>query len=404
MQVFKYPPEADQTILAPLTVARQSGVADPHVSVTIHSSGLDGANNVNLIDAYGGAANLTFRRCQGTEAAPSAVTAIGSIGGFNFYGYGATGYSSGSRASILAVPQETWTDAAQGTELRFLVTPSGSSTEAVGMALKGDKSLVIGQNSIESSAALQVSSVTKGFLPPKMTSAQKLAISSPASGLTVYDTTKNARAYYNGSNWIHDLQITTWASLPSAVTVAPYQDQYFVTDYPGGAQRVYSNGSKWKTFGTQAANAYIVEATPNTTTSTSEVIIKSTLLPAGFLQIGDFVDFVIQVSKDNTTNAQTLTARIGTTGTTADTQASTSASVMGATTTNTTLRLFSFVVTSATTVDLILATSGTAATTATRTVTIPNISNALYLSAGINNVTSTATTISQNAYSLTITK
>lgn len=42
---------------------------------------------------------------------------------------------------------------------------------------------------IQSSAALQVESTSKGFLPPRMTTTQKNAISSPAAGLVVYDTT-----------------------------------------------------------------------------------------------------------------------------------------------------------------------------------------------------------------------
>jgi hypothetical protein len=41
------------------------------------------------------------------------------------------------------------------------------------------------------SAILQVESTTKGFLPPRMTTAQKDAIASPAAGLVVYDTTLN---------------------------------------------------------------------------------------------------------------------------------------------------------------------------------------------------------------------
>jgi hypothetical protein len=40
-----------------------------------------------------------------------------------------------------------------------------------------------------SSALVQMTSTTKGFLPPRMTTTQKNAITSPAAGLVVYDTT-----------------------------------------------------------------------------------------------------------------------------------------------------------------------------------------------------------------------
>ena len=43
---------------------------------------------------------------------------------------------------------------------------------------------------------------TKGFLPPRMTTTQRDAISSPATGLTIYNTTTNALNVYNGSSWV----------------------------------------------------------------------------------------------------------------------------------------------------------------------------------------------------------
>jgi len=51
------------------------------------------------------------------------------------------------------------------------------------------------------SAQLEVVSTTKGFLPPRMTTTQKNAISSPASGLVVYDSTTNKLCCYNGTSW-----------------------------------------------------------------------------------------------------------------------------------------------------------------------------------------------------------
>ena len=51
------------------------------------------------------------------------------------------------------------------------------------------------------SAALEVVSTSKGFLPPRMTTTQKNAIATPAAGLVVYDTTTNKLCCYNGSTW-----------------------------------------------------------------------------------------------------------------------------------------------------------------------------------------------------------
>jgi len=51
------------------------------------------------------------------------------------------------------------------------------------------------------SACFEVFSTTKGFLPPRMTNAQMLAIATPAAGLVVYDTTNNKHCGYNGTAW-----------------------------------------------------------------------------------------------------------------------------------------------------------------------------------------------------------
>jgi hypothetical protein len=60
----------------------------------------------------------------------------------------------------------------------------------------------IGANATpNASAILDITSTTKGFLPPRMTTTQKNAISTPATGLVVYDTTLNKLSVYTGSAW-----------------------------------------------------------------------------------------------------------------------------------------------------------------------------------------------------------
>ncbi len=51
------------------------------------------------------------------------------------------------------------------------------------------------------SAMLDVKSTSKGVLIPRMTTAQRIAIVSPATGLQVYDSDLNLLYYYNGSTW-----------------------------------------------------------------------------------------------------------------------------------------------------------------------------------------------------------
>ena len=53
----------------------------------------------------------------------------------------------------------------------------------------------------DASAMLDVSSASKGILIPRMTTAERTTITSPATGLMVYDTDESAFWYYNGTAW-----------------------------------------------------------------------------------------------------------------------------------------------------------------------------------------------------------
>ena len=54
----------------------------------------------------------------------------------------------------------------------------------------------VGTITPDASSMMDVSSTNKGMLAPRMTTAQRVAIASPANGLLVYDTTENAFYFY----------------------------------------------------------------------------------------------------------------------------------------------------------------------------------------------------------------
>lgn len=56
-------------------------------------------------------------------------------------------------------------------------------------------------NAAAGSAVLDAESTTQGFLPPQMTTTQRAAIGTPATGLIVYDTSLQALYIYNGTAW-----------------------------------------------------------------------------------------------------------------------------------------------------------------------------------------------------------
>jgi uncharacterized protein (TIGR02145 family) len=59
----------------------------------------------------------------------------------------------------------------------------------------------IGTTSPSASAALDLSSNEKGFLPPRMTTEQRNLIANPTAGLTIFNTSLKCLEVYNGFQW-----------------------------------------------------------------------------------------------------------------------------------------------------------------------------------------------------------
>jgi hypothetical protein len=96
--------------------------------------------------------------------------------------------------------------------LMFSILFSGYCfAQATGVAINESHS------SANASAMLDVSSTTKGMLAPRMTTTQRDAISSPASGLLIYNTTTGQFNYYSGSAWTTAVG-PTGATGPSGTT------------------------------------------------------------------------------------------------------------------------------------------------------------------------------------------
>jgi hypothetical protein len=54
---------------------------------------------------------------------------------------------------------------------------------------------------LDNSAKLQINSTNRGFLAPRMTTAQINAITTPAEGLQVYNTDLHVICFYDGTAW-----------------------------------------------------------------------------------------------------------------------------------------------------------------------------------------------------------
>jgi uncharacterized protein (TIGR02145 family) len=82
----------------------------------------------------------------------------------------------------------------------------------------------IGTTTPNASAVLDITSTTKGLLIPRMNTAQRTAIATPAAGLQVYDTTTNTSWYYNGTVWVNNgANEGAWSQLGNTLT-----DSHFI--------------------------------------------------------------------------------------------------------------------------------------------------------------------------------
>ena len=64
-----------------------------------------------------------------------------------------------------------------------------------------DAGVGIGTTSVAASALLDMVSTAQGFLPPRMTEAQRDGIGTPATGLVVFNTTAAQLQFYDGDSW-----------------------------------------------------------------------------------------------------------------------------------------------------------------------------------------------------------
>ena len=89
-------------------------------------------------------------------------------------------------------------------------------TDGNGLTTSTDFGINIG-GGYTASSILTLTSTTRGFLQPRMTNAQALAIATPATGLQAYDTTNNKNLLYNGTSWLN-IATETWVGAQSYAT------------------------------------------------------------------------------------------------------------------------------------------------------------------------------------------
>jgi hypothetical protein len=142
-----------------------------------------------------------------------------------------------SRGAVVA---NTWSGGYSGIRMyQGESVNAGDPASNLRMRIDPEGNIGIGTSTPTTSALVDMSSTTQGFLPPRMTSAQMASIASPANGLMVYNTTDLHLYYYKSS-------VNSWESVVTEYDSWSCGEHMTITHNAGSVAPV----SKLVTYGT----------------------------------------------------------------------------------------------------------------------------------------------------------
>lgn len=172
---------------------------NPNQSIVLGTNTNGNATSRNVVIGHF-AGGLSMTGTDNTAVGRLALYASTGIGNSAFgQGAGYTGtFVSGNYNTFLGFETQTSNAAiTNSTAVGANVVLSQSNTVILG----NNADIGVGTATPAASAKMEIVSTTKGFLPPRMTTTQKNAISTPATGLEVFDSTLATTEFYDGTLW-----------------------------------------------------------------------------------------------------------------------------------------------------------------------------------------------------------
>lgn len=174
--------------------AMVSGEYNTMIGTSANPNAISGNRNVAV-----GFQTLNSNSSGGLNTAIGALSLTSTTGTFNVaLGYQSGFYNTTASNQIFLNSIDRGNYSGDQTASPFYAQQSGTVANQI-VTLNGR----IGINTISpnTSSALDITSTTRGFLPPRMTTAQRDAITTPAAGLIIYNTSTNKHQGYNGTTW-----------------------------------------------------------------------------------------------------------------------------------------------------------------------------------------------------------
>jgi hypothetical protein len=171
-----------------LQFLKADGSVDSNTYLT-SSSGITGSGTSGFIPILTGATTIANSKI---NAASSTIYNVNPTAGQYAWSFGGSTTTGQSYGAVI-------TGGTNSSDMGFKVMNAAATVNY--FVVRGDGHVGIGTNVPATSALLDVTSTTKGFLPPRMTTLQKNAIASPAAGLVIYDTTLNKLCVRVAAAW-----------------------------------------------------------------------------------------------------------------------------------------------------------------------------------------------------------
>lgn len=198
-QIYQFLIDNYDTLWSAVTASTGTVISNQYGTIVKANS----SANQNFINAWTG---NTIEGVSGATRSTSVwkKLATGSGGGGSGITGGTFNLNTGdlnlnSTGGTVTIPGLLYGSGTTNTIPKYL-TPSGFTNSQI---FDNGTSVGIGTVTPDTSAILDLSATTKGFLPPRMTESERLAISSPTIGLMVYQTDEPDGVYvYKAAGWI----------------------------------------------------------------------------------------------------------------------------------------------------------------------------------------------------------
>jgi hypothetical protein len=145
------------------------------------------------------ASSFQMLKSRGSSSSLSAVQSGDQIGRIQFIG--TTTALTNVSSAVIQCHVDGAPSSTQVPGRVAIFTSDGVDDTVERMRITSSGNVGIGTTAPDADAILDLSSTTKGFLPPRMTGTERDAIATPPVGLTVYNTTTNKLNFYNGTAW-----------------------------------------------------------------------------------------------------------------------------------------------------------------------------------------------------------